>query len=75
MLFVLGVGSLVALTNAVITVIWDEFTKIKYWQVAVGVCILGYFSGLIYITPVWVISSNKDGSLIALCLLGGAVDA
>lgn len=52
MLFVLGVGSLVALTNAVITVIWDQFTKIKYWQVSVGVCILGYFSALIYITPV-----------------------
>lgn len=52
MLFVLGVGSLVALTNAVITVIWDQFPKLKYWQVAIVVCILGFFSGLIYITPV-----------------------
>lgn len=52
MLFVLGIGSLVALVNAVITVLWDQFPKIKYWQVALCVCILGYFTGLIYITPV-----------------------
>lgn len=58
MLFVLGVGSLVALTNAVITCVWDEFPKIKYWQVALTVCILGYFSGLIYITPVRIRSDD-----------------
>lgn len=52
MLFVLGIGSLVALVNAVITVLWDQFPKIKYWQVALSVCCLGYFTGLIYITPV-----------------------
>lgn len=52
MLFVLGIGSLVALTNAIITMIWDEFPKIKYWYVALFACIMGYFSGLLYVTPV-----------------------
>lgn len=52
MLFVLGIGSVVALVSSVITIIWDECPKFKYWQVAIFVSIAGFLGGLIYITPV-----------------------
>lgn len=52
MLFVLGVGSAVALHSAIITAVWDAFPKLKYWQVALGLSIIGYFCGLVYVTPV-----------------------
>lgn len=58
MLFVLGIGSLVALVNAVVTILWDDFPRFKYWQVVIFVCIGGYFSGLIYITPVRKMNEN-----------------
>lgn len=52
MLFVLGIGSVVALVSAVVTILWDQFPKFKYWQMAIFVCIVGFLCGLIYITPV-----------------------
>lgn len=52
MLLVLGVGSLVALVNAVATVIWDQLPRFKYWQIALFVSICGYLISLIYVTPV-----------------------
>eukprot|EP00918_Siedleckia_nematoides_P090024 GHVU01197876.1.p1 GENE.GHVU01197876.1~~GHVU01197876.1.p1 ORF type:complete len:139 (-),score=13.78 GHVU01197876.1:954-1370(-) len=52
MLFVLGIGSVVALVSAIVTILWDQFPKFKYWQVAGFVCAAGFLSGLIYITPV-----------------------
>lgn len=51
MLFVLGVGSAVALQSAVNTVIWDQMPKVKYWKVAITVSITGYLIGLVYVTP------------------------
>uniref|UniRef100_A0A336KAS2 Transporter n=1 Tax=Culicoides sonorensis TaxID=179676 RepID=A0A336KAS2_CULSO len=51
MLFVLGVGSAVALQSAINTVIWDQMTHIKYWKVASCVSISGFLIGLVYITP------------------------
>lgn len=51
MLFVLGVGSLMALVNAVSTVVWDQFPKLKYWQIVIPVCIAGFLVGLFYVTP------------------------
>lgn len=51
MLFVLGVGSAVALQSAINTVIWDQMTHIKYWKVAGSVSICGFLIGLVYITP------------------------
>lgn len=52
MLFVLGVGSNVAMTSCVMTVIRDQFPKVKLWQAAAGVAITGFFIGLVYTTPV-----------------------
>lgn len=52
MLFVLGVGSLMALVNAVATAIWDQFqSKLKYYQIVIPISMLGFLSGLLYITP------------------------
>jgi solute carrier family 6 amino acid transporter-like protein 5/7/9/14 len=52
MLYVLGVGSAVALIGAVITIIRDDFPNFKYLGVAVVSCALGFVGGLVYITPV-----------------------
>lgn len=52
MLFVLGIGSVVALVSAVVTILWDQFPRFKYWQVAIFVCAGGFLCGLIYVTPV-----------------------
>lgn len=52
MLFVLGIGSVVALQNVVVTVICDQFVHLKYWKVAAITSIIGFFSGLVYLTPV-----------------------
>lgn len=52
MLFVLGIGSVVALQNVVVTVICDQFGHLKYWKVAAVTTTIGFFSGLIYLTPV-----------------------
>lgn len=51
MLFILGVGSLLALVNAVATTIWDQFPKLKYWQIVIPISIAGFLCGLLYITP------------------------
>lgn len=53
MLFVLGIGSAVALQSTVITNVMDNLPKgkFKYWQIAaVGVAI-NFLLGLCYVTP------------------------
>jgi solute carrier family 6 amino acid transporter-like protein 5/7/9/14 len=52
MLYTLGIGSAVALSGAVVTIICDSFPQLKYWTVALGTCILGFVVGLVYVTPV-----------------------
>jgi solute carrier family 6 amino acid transporter-like protein 5/7/9/14 len=52
MLYVLGVGSAVALMAAVINIIRDDFPKFKYLWVTVVTCVLGFVGGLVYVTPV-----------------------
>jgi len=52
MLFTLGIGSANALAGAPITVLSDQFPSIKKWQVTLGFCIFGFFTGLMYCTPV-----------------------
>lgn len=52
MLFVLGVGSNVAMASCVMTVICDQFPKVRLWQAACGVASVGFLIGLIYMTPV-----------------------
>ncbi|XP_055685585.1 sodium-dependent nutrient amino acid transporter 1-like isoform X1 [Lutzomyia longipalpis] len=51
MLFVLGMGSVVALVSAVVTVLRDQFPKVVYWQMALIVCSAMFLAGLIYTTP------------------------
>jgi solute carrier family 6 amino acid transporter-like protein 5/7/9/14 len=51
MLFTLGVGSATSLTGGIITIICDQFPHFRRWQVTLGVCIVGFCSGLIYVTP------------------------
>lgn len=52
MLFVLGIGSNVAMTSCVMTVIRDQFPKVKNWQAATVIAICGVALGCIYVTPV-----------------------
>lgn len=52
MLFVLGIGSEVGLTSAMISIAHDQFPKLRYWHVAVGICFCEFLIGLIYVTPV-----------------------
>lgn len=51
MLFTLGVGSAAAYNGCVITVICDQFPHVKRWLVTLGVCVVGFFVGLLYVTP------------------------
>lgn len=52
MLFVLGIGSLIALHGAVNTVITDNFPSLNTTYVSAATAVLGYVFGLIYVTPV-----------------------
>ena len=52
MLFTLGVGSATSLAGGIITIIHDQFPRVPKTYVTVGVCVCGFFSGLIYVTPV-----------------------
>ncbi|KAH8339693.1 hypothetical protein KR074_009026, partial [Drosophila pseudoananassae] len=51
MLFVLGIGSIVALQSTIVTIICDQFKGLKYWKVALGTSICGFLMGLVYVTP------------------------
>lgn len=52
MLFVLGIGSIVALQSTIVTIICDQFKSWKYWKVALATSICGFLMGLVYVTPV-----------------------
>lgn len=52
MLFVLGVGSIVALHCTIVTIICDQFKSLRYWKVALLTCICGFLASIIYATPV-----------------------
>ncbi|XP_059618026.1 sodium-dependent nutrient amino acid transporter 1-like isoform X1 [Phlebotomus argentipes] len=51
MLLVLGLGSVVALVSAVVTVLRDQFPKVVYWKMALIVSSTLFLVGLIYTTP------------------------
>ncbi|KAH8329928.1 hypothetical protein KR067_008117, partial [Drosophila pandora] len=51
MLFVLGIGSIVALQSTIVTIICDQFKGLKYWKVALGTSMCGFLMGLVYVTP------------------------
>lgn len=52
MLFILGMGSLIAMTSCVITVVRDKFKGVKTWHAALGYSIFGVLVGMLYTTPV-----------------------
>ncbi|XP_077293648.1 sodium-dependent nutrient amino acid transporter 1-like [Arctopsyche grandis] len=51
MLFVLGIGSNVAMASSIITVVRDKFPHVKHWHAVIAVAIFGFSIGLVYITP------------------------
>ncbi|XP_063585011.1 sodium-dependent nutrient amino acid transporter 1-like isoform X1 [Penaeus indicus] len=51
MLFTLGVGSAAGLTGNIITVIADQFPKVKKVYITLAICISGFLLGLVYVTP------------------------
>lgn len=57
MLFVLGIGSNIAMCSCIITAIRDQFPSVKASHAALGVAFAGFLIGLVYITPV----NNDDG--------------
>ena len=52
MLFVLGVGSIVALQSSIVTIICDQYKSLKYWMVALITSTFGFLLGIVYVTPV-----------------------
>lgn len=52
MMFVLGIGSGQSLVGVICSVITDRFTNFKQIYVVGVVSILGFFIGLVYVTPV-----------------------
>ncbi|CRL07420.1 CLUMA_CG020393, isoform A [Clunio marinus] len=51
MLYLLGIGSNVAMMSCIMTVVRDRFKKIKNWQIALVIAIFGTGFGSIYMTP------------------------
>ncbi|KAG8224495.1 hypothetical protein J437_LFUL004977 [Ladona fulva] len=50
MLFVLGIGSAVSVTGGLMTIYKDIYPHAKIWLVTLSICILGFISGLPYVT-------------------------
>ncbi|XP_040164029.1 sodium-dependent nutrient amino acid transporter 1-like isoform X1 [Anopheles arabiensis] len=51
MLFIVGVGSNLGVTTSIITAIRDQRPQLRHWQVVLGTVTVGYFFGLLYLTP------------------------
>uniref|UniRef100_A0A1A9W8D8 Transporter n=1 Tax=Glossina brevipalpis TaxID=37001 RepID=A0A1A9W8D8_9MUSC len=72
MLFVLGIGSNIAMTSCTVTAVRDNFPKIKQWQCALVLAIVSFCIGLAYITPggqfILTLVDYYGASMIALVL-------
>ncbi|XP_032683170.1 sodium-dependent nutrient amino acid transporter 1-like isoform X2 [Odontomachus brunneus] len=51
MLFVLGIGSAVALVSSLNIIICDQFPTWKHWHVVIGTAVIGFLAGTLYCTP------------------------
>lgn len=51
MLFVLGIGSNTGIITSVVTAIRDEFPDLKQWVIVLVISVLGFTTGLLFITP------------------------
>ena len=52
MLLTLGAGSCFSDSGSIVTIIHDQFPNLKKWKITAGVCVLGFGTGLLYLTPV-----------------------
>lgn len=52
MMFILGTGSAMALFSAICAILFDHLPNIQRWKTVLGMSIVGFLSGIIYITPV-----------------------
>ncbi|EDW89035.2 sodium-dependent nutrient amino acid transporter 1 isoform X1 [Drosophila yakuba] len=51
MLFVLGIGSNIAMTSCSVTAIRDRFPNFGQWQCSLLIAVVSFLIGLVYITP------------------------
>ncbi|KAG7162061.1 sodium-dependent nutrient amino acid transporter 1-like [Homarus americanus] len=51
MMFTLGLGTASALTGNIITIICDQFPSWRKAYVTLGICIISFLVGLVYVTP------------------------
>ncbi|XP_076679954.1 sodium-dependent nutrient amino acid transporter 1 [Andrena cerasifolii] len=72
MMFVLGVGSAVALSGAVFSILCDHFPKVSQWKLVLLLSILGFVISLVYVTPggQWFVSlvDYYGGTFVAIIL-------
>lgn len=52
MLYLLGLGSNIAMVSCVTTVIRDQFKQVKNWHAALGFCVFGIVAGSLFLTEV-----------------------
>lgn len=69
MLFVLGIGSNIAMTSCSVTAIRDRFPNFKQWQCSLLIAVVSFLIGLIYITPVRGNLENEERDILRLFLL------
>ncbi|XP_055854041.1 sodium-dependent nutrient amino acid transporter 1 isoform X1 [Episyrphus balteatus] len=72
MLFVLGIGSNIAMTSCTMTAIRDSFPKIPQSYCALGISVISFLLGLLYVTPggqfILTLVDYFGASMIALTL-------
>ncbi|XP_054737450.1 sodium-dependent nutrient amino acid transporter 1-like isoform X2 [Anastrepha obliqua] len=72
MLFILGIGSNIAMTSCTVTAIRDSFPQVKQWHCALAISIISFFIGLAYVTPggqfILTLVDFYGASMIALIL-------
>ncbi|XP_043500880.1 sodium-dependent nutrient amino acid transporter 1-like [Polistes fuscatus] len=51
MLFVLGIGSAIALVGGIITIISDQFPSCTHWYIVLSTSVIGFLCGIVYCTP------------------------
>jgi solute carrier family 6 (neurotransmitter transporter, glycine) member 5/9 len=55
MLYILALGSFLAIAASIITVIRDQFKSVKNWQAALALAMYGTIFGSVYTTPVFLL--------------------
>ncbi|XP_069965295.1 sodium-dependent nutrient amino acid transporter 1 isoform X3 [Bactrocera oleae] len=72
MLFILGIGSNIAMTSCTVTAIRDSFPHVKQWHCALAISVISFFIGLAYVTPggqfILTLVDFYGASMIALIL-------